>query len=39
MLIIREEVREKLFEALNDVKETEAKMLKLLEEGFPETDV
>lgn len=28
-----EEVRKKFFEALNDVKEAEAKMLKLLEEG------
>ena len=28
-----EEVRKKLFEALNDVKEAEAKMLKLLEDG------
>lgn len=28
-----EEVRKKFFEALNDVKEAEAKMLKLLEDG------
>lgn len=32
-MIPPEEVRKKFFEALNDVKEAEAKMLKLLEDG------